>query len=935
MKFITISFAQNILDAALKYACDRCIMIFPTRVSANLARLAYEPNWHFEDITFTTMEDIKSALLTSELPQLEDEKRLLALYQVLSNEDREYFHLPSYNDVVAWGNNFFQFLQEYSDAGRDVNELAQLIDKSELYLRQWQEQHISRIAQILQRYHELIQELGFDDRIFHPPLEQLSIPYQNYRIILVNQFYYSQLEKDLLGCLEQNQNEVWLLYHNLDVDESNWPKTDFDPAKCYQNLSEKPKISVYRCDNEEQHALWLLATLDPEEHTTIIDNQFWQKDYSGWFSPSLLSPPRQIPIKRSCWYKFLAFLNELVQSQTHTPGFVPLSILIKHLQDQRFPALLLDEWDAERQDKLLRELFRLSDKEVLYLDLDCEAQFNRLVDPKSSYEFLPRIAQKLFAMVNEILNLKSTKGLAQLFAELLEPQKLCSADELSKTDILPQIWTAMANFCAVEELGIVKDWEAIFSPCGAGIFSLWLDFVKSTALHYQAQEPSSASCEVSNLLDARNRRFEHLAFLQMEEGLLPQAPLAVWLLNESQRATLGLITYETIRAWERYYFFRLVFCARRVDLFCYRNSAKGIEPSSLVGELKELVATDLSEPPTMKIPFQNVFQSWQDLHMHPLLQRIKAAGFFQLPADSSFWTIPADPQRDFGTEHIIKQSSYELSLLINNPFAWYVSVKSGLKPRKAELTENISPSLFGSLMHAYFAEILGEVPSKHASPQSLAPLFENDEALRLALQQIIQSQEFYYKIPKNYNEEFLSAIISACLADSLQEFYHRFLRLRLANQSFTLLPERRYMSEEELDYKKLCETEYEGQSYQVYIRGRADLRIETPSTRIILDFKTGSAHEEQLMFYEWFYYLINDPSLQGRISSYFWQILDMHIDSEHTVNDAKRAKYLATIVDSLNTCLASGYKIAEKSQYKRILQPITRSDIYLEGASHD
>lgn len=258
-----------------------------------------------------------------------------------------------------------------------------------------------------------------------------------------------------------------------------------------------------------------------------------------------------------------------------------------------------------------------------------------------------------------------------------------------------------------------------------------------------------------------------------------------------------------------------------------------------------------------------------------------------------------------------------------------------LNPRKAELAESISPSLFGTLMHYYFNEVLGEESHRYESAQALGELFSDNDKLRTTLQQIIQSRDFYYKIPKNYNQDFLLAIISECLADSLQQFYRRFFLHRLGAGGFILIPESRYMSEEEREYKELCQISHKEQIYRVLIRGKADLRIQAPTWKIILDFKTGSAQVNQLIFYEYFYYLIENPELEAQLSSYFWQILDMRIDSQHKVTDKKREQYISEINKGLLDCLEQGYSIAEKAQYRGILQEITRSDLYLAGGKND
>lgn len=930
MKFINIDFEHDILDAALEHINARCIMVFPTRASANLARLRFEPRWRLEQIIWTTMEDFKTSIMSSELPLLQDEKRLLTLHQNLTGAEREYFHLTDYNDVVDWGQHFFQFLQDYSEAGRDIKELSALQDAPDMYLRHWQEVHLGHIVNILDRYQERIKAMGFTDLIFSGAVDAVQIPYRGYRIVLVNQYYYSKFEQELLLSCEQSQNEVWLLHHGAQADEKSWQTPNFDPAELYAQLSQKPQIKIYQCENEEQHALLLLAHKDQLAPSgTIIDNSFWQQAYSAWFPQDFIKTRQQIAITHSLWYGFMSFLDKLVQSQQATPGFVPLGIVIRQLRDYRYPALLQEDWDIAKQDALQRELFSLSENEVLYLDLNPLAQFGPSADSK--YPLLTLLCTRLFAWVQDILNLKNIKELIQLCTDPLSPDQFCSPDELDKTDILPQIWTALANFSAVENLGLVQDWAAIFPAVGAALFRLWLDYVKPVRLRYQLYDNAPGAWEISNLLDFRNRRGDSLVILQMVEGVLPQSPGPVWLLNEAQRARIGLLNYEIIRAWERYYFFRMVFTARQVSIYSYQNAEMSIEPSSFIGELRQICPEQIQETKAELIPFGHVFKVWHKMQIDPLQKRIGGAGIFGKSPSEDFFRLPAQPLQDFDESGQIKQTSYELSLMINNPFAWYIRALRKLKPRKAELPESVSPSLFGTLMHYYFNEVLGEEPHRYEDVEALRGLFSDGDRLRITLQQIIQSRDFYYKIPKNYNQDFLLAIISECLADSLQQFYSRFFLYRLRRGSFTLIPERRFMSNIEQEYKELCRLAHEEQIFKVMIRGKADLRIETPTGKMILDFKTGAAHVNQLIFYEYFYYLIEDPGMETELSSYFWQILNMRIDSEHTVTQGKREQYISDISQSLQECITEGYGLAQKAAHKGILQEITRSDLYLTG----
>ncbi|MCB5271197.1 MAG: PD-(D/E)XK nuclease family protein [Candidatus Cloacimonetes bacterium] len=934
MKFINIDLSEDILDAALDTVNERCIMIFPTRASANLARLRFEPRWRFEQIIWTAMEDFKASIMSSELPRLEDEKRLLTLYQVLTQDECEYFHLTCYDDVVDWGNNFFQFMQDYTEAGQDVNKLAALQDAPDMYLRYWQEVHIGHISAILERYRQRISDMGFTDTIFSGGISGLQIPYRNYRIVSVNQYYYSKFEQELLLGCEQSQNEVWLLYHGGQADERNWQTPRFDPAELYKQLSRKPDINIYQCENEEQHALLLLAQREQlAPNGTIIDNSFWQKAYSAWFPQDFVKAKQQLPITQSLWYGFMSFLDELVQSQQITPGFVPLSLVIQQFRDQRYPALFEEDWDAVKQDALLRELFSLSENEVLYLDMNPLKQFS--MDSRKKYPLLAPLCTKLFALVKSILSLKDIADLVQLCTDELAPDKFCSPEEIGKTDILAQIWTALANFSAVEHLNVVQDWSVIFPSVGSALFRLWLDYVKPARLRYQLHASTQSSWEISNLLDFRNRQQDNLVILQMVEGILPQSPGPVWLLNEAQRARLGMLNYEIIRAWERYYFYRMVFTARQVSIYSYQNAEKSIEPSSFIGELRQICPDDIQESKAGTIPFGHVFKLWQDMQIDPLQQKIGSSGIFCTSSTGDFFRLPAEPRQDFGESGQIKQNSYALSLMINNPFAWYIRALRRLNPRKAELPESISPALFGTLMHSYFNVVLGEEPQHYKSVKDLGQLFSNANNLRAALQKVIHDDEFHYKIPKNYNQDFLLVIISECLVDSLQQFYRRFFLHELSSGSFTLIPEAREMTEEERTYKELCTVCHEEQIYKVMIHGKVDLRIETPTRKIILDFKTGAAHVNQLIFYEYFYYLILNPELEGELDSFFWQILEMSIDTKNSATQKKREQYIADINQGLVDCFEQGYGIAKKSEYKGILQEITRSDLYLAGGSND
>nr|MDK2850384.1 hypothetical protein [Candidatus Cloacimonadota bacterium] len=916
MQIINLSFDQDLQARALEEITEHTILVFPTRISAQKARLDYEKHWHFEELIFCSIENFKDILLSVETPFLEEEKRLLTLYQVLTPQQKEYFHITDYSLMVEWGQHFFQFMQEFCEAGFDVLKFKDILLDTQLNLKEWQEKHIAHLFEITVNYHRRLQDLGFTDRIFEYESPQTDLPYQGYRIIFVNQYYYSKLETNLINSCA-HANEIIIIYHGATSDIENWPTTQFDLQHSFDNLPSKPVVKIYESSAEDQHAMACAARIPCMKPGVIIDPTFHNQPYSGFFD--VVDVQRPLPITQSAYFAYLAFLRELLESQLNHPGYIPLRLIIRRLRDPQIAQTINPAWQREDQFKLMQQLFELSGNGILYLDLEPEDQFGE--QPK--YLVTMDLCCKLFALVKKILKIRSIEDLIQLFSDELDPQNIGNHQELTKTNLLPRVFTALANFAAIEKLGVVNDWEKIFVEPGIGIFGLWLDFLKSQGLRYEAPL-SNSTWEISNLLDARNRCFDYPVFLQMEEGIMPKSPDAIWLLNETQRRHLGMISYDDIRDWERYYFFRLVLCAKEVTIFCYQNQEKNINVSSFVGELSHLYAEEAQLFTYEKIAKIANSQLFANYAMDSNLKKYRSQ---KLTAD--FFCLPVEPQKDFGKNHEISQTSYDLKMLCENPFAWYISSLREIKPKIVELEETISPPLFGNLMHKFFNEILGKKPSHHKDLSKIRSIFEDHSTLTHKLQEIINRPEYNYKIPKNHNAKYLKTIISPRLADSLQEFYKRFLSWYLKDSEFTLIPEEEYMTYKEEHYQILTIVKHDNVEYTVKIRGKADLRIETPSIRIIVDFKTGRATEDQLIFYEYFYYLISDMQLKERLRSYIWQILDMSIDPCSKKVPASRDGYPQKIANALQSCLENGYMIAQKSQGKLTLQSISRSDLWI------
>ncbi|HNQ43143.1 MAG TPA: PD-(D/E)XK nuclease family protein, partial [Candidatus Cloacimonadota bacterium] len=665
--------------------------------------------------------------------------------------------------------------------------------------------------------------------------------------------------------------------------------------------------------------------------SAIVDANFHQKSYQAFFDPARFSIPCSLDITATRYYSFILVLHKLVQAVNSTAGYIPLRLIIQNFLDAGLLSVLCPQWDDTAHACFKEELFKLSADEVLYLDIQPQNQLARM-------PYTLDMIEKLRALITEISGINTIAGLLSLLAreQPLAPERICTPEELEYTDIRPKLWEAAANFSTAETLGIVQNWSVIFPPAelAEGILRLWLDFIKPIRLSRMLLNPVQPAWEIINLLDSRNRKYVTLAFFNMVENVLPSSPSPVWLLNESQRGLIGLKTYKDIRGWERYYFFRLLLCAQEVQIYTHRNLDKNIEPSSFIGELLEICA-QLGHPiPSEKVHYSlpELFRVWRNAPESDSGLNLTTSNIccHERTLSPEFFILPPDPTRDFPASHEIVCNSYSLYMFTKNPFAWYIQNLRKLTPLKAELIETISPTLFGNIMHEYFARILRPHAGIHQDLNALAEVFQDTPFLRKSLEDTLASPAFNCKIPKNYNAEFLSSIISACLVDTLGAFYSGFILKRLKGQRFRLIPEEKRSTIEELTPKQLTTAERDGATYRLSIKGRADLRIETEKHKLIIDFKTGGASVEQLIFYEWFYYLIDAPDSADELESLFWLIFDKTRGKEFT-DSKKRAKYYDVIHNSLIQCLEKGYQQGIRAEDRKWLKEITRADLQTVG----
>lgn len=929
MKVISIPIYEDLQNYALNSIYGSSVLVFPTRAAAEHARHIYMERNGLQDSIFLSMEDFKDCLILPDNPVLMDEKRLLSLYLVMGVELREFFHLLSYADVIEWGNRFFSFFEELAEEGIDPATLEEKKDAGDFYMQMWQETYLEKILQIRRDYLSYISALGFTDKIFYTRADSLVMPWENKHIIFVNQHYYSDIEKLICSKLEENGNAVTVLYHGLKVTEGdgNWKAEKFNLGETLEALANKPSIHIVECDNEDQMALSFLAMQTGDNGNSggvIIDSSFYSKSYSAYFNTERFRFPSAIPMSGTSLYQMLNGIHQGVMAVSKTGGYLPMALLNKLLSATWFMAYFIPGITQQQIKSVWQEVNVLMQNDFLYVD-------EHAIDSESG-SCLRIIVSGFMKLIQSFAQVKNISQLCGLIDApgALELNRLISAQEAEYTDIKSCFWERIANFAAIDKMEIVPAWTEVFDidGCGAGLLELLLSFIKSATLSYQRTDKASKQWEISNLLDSRNRTFSKVAFFQLIEGLLPGNPSPVWLFNETQRMKLGLKSYSDIREWERYYFLRLVLGTKEVLCYTYKNVERDISPSSFLSELMQyegLLEINITKP---IIKMQDIYgqlaANYADTWMQDAETNLDC--HVQPVPDKAFFILPANPDKDIHDSGVLRASASGILQFIRNPFLWYLEYKSNISDYAYEAEETISPKLFGNIMHAYFAGILGAEAGKHNGLDRLERLFGDADTLQTELGKILNSQQFRYQIPKNYNADFLTEIIAAKLAESLNQFFSKWLKQNLQNCSFTLIPEEEKMTGQERRYRVLGTVNVSDKEYGVALHGKADLRIETETEAMIIDFKTGNRDVRQLIIYEWVYYLLDGIVPEDRLKSIFWNILDTK-EMRDNISPDKREKLKIEILETFVDCLQNGYGQGRKGADRQRLLHISRADL--------
>ena len=942
--FTYIPFTKNLIRAVLdETPPDNTVFVFPSEKSIRVALREFQKKWNFSLTRFITMEDFKERLFRSANPLLKEEKRTLAFYQSLNQQDKDFFNVHSYFQSIDFAQNFFALWEEFNEElVEEKNDLSK-IENVETRIHDWQIDNLHRLLQIRSRYSQFITSKNFDDIIFSYQSQNINLDalagFQNY--VFVNQFYYTGLEKKIISILLEKNLSVKIYYQlpNYLVDENSLDVEYFN----FGNLgnSRLQNINVIETQNDFSSLAQLFNLHDKENNAEIIDASSLTP-FDNFLNMEKFQTNESGFIRNTFLYGFFNTIFDLLDNSVFDPirkkWLLPIGQVMNAFLNNDFYVAIFNRTKSENeisQENVFDEISTLLDLEFKYVDSGFEL-FKHVRAPKFQL-----VVKELFSMLNRFQRMKTIPDMLDLIDSSNDVQikSLLSKEQQECSNIEEIFYQALFDFKTLDDINIVDNWETLFAgennsakPVQAiGILKLFLDYLKPKRFRWNYDLGATIRTTFGNLLDSRNIQYDKIVVLNVIENQLPHASQTPFLFTDNQRKLLGLKTYEDIKLREKYYFSRLLLNSQTATIFTQKNVETNTEPSSFLEEIKLYRSVE-----------NLTYTSVGDLQYKTLYEKLlKPDSDFLLNSDiksPDFYRIPLNKKTDFPTNNIAA-SFYGLNHLLQNPFSFYIRHIAGLNEKLKEAKEEFSKPLVGNIVH----DVLNNMWDLFEE-QSAAPMFGYnfgdinkqliDQSLKFVLD---KAGKLYFQIPHNFSFIYFKEIIAPLIKESILFFFDFLKNSDLQGHNLKVIPEKEYAGTEERRHKSLVPAEENNLQLNVNIRGRADLRIENTDSHdhVIVDYKTGHMDREQLVFYELFYYLLDASVAPDKITSYFFHIFDKEIKSladlyrKGASKESMIEQYKGAVLEAINLLSERGFAMPEKRTFMNKLEDISRKDLYL------
>ena len=767
--------------------------------------------WNFFNAqpTLLTFNELKEQIFYTDKVILKEAKRILAFYTSIPKDIKEELGIKSYYDVIDFANDFFDYYREIK-----INK----VDKIE-NIQNWQEKYFLHFEKIKESFDKLLEKYNY---IPSDWIEDLQYYKKDFfgrfnKIIFVDIVEFEKVYRDIIVDLgEEKEVEIALQMEKGSFDEENLKfKETILPETSPSN------IFIYQSKDELEESMSLIYLLKEkakkgEFYSPAPENSEFFNLFPFYFGKS-----QAVTMNDT---KLYAFLN------------VQLNLLL-NMEERLGETYNLLEFEKAFENRAFKEYYSLIEEDIRlikkissnfyqYISLDIlhsnEVQY--LISEDIGFT---KKLEKIFKDFSSILKLKSVDELYNYFKNEISLDKFIQKEY---GDVFEKFFEIFGIMKENENMSIHKNFKSYFDGnLGIALLKLTIQYMKDIAVTSNEKvdserviikniESALYANETKHLFRDQGRFSKTNFFIDITSDLMPGNIKDNLIFTEKQRKELNLTTKEEKREIKKYRFFQMIFTNRNSVIFTKKNEDKGIDISPFIDELCIKYDLKINSTP---------------IELNKSIEILKKSIPSSVIGNLEFKKGEFSKEESDFKDNRLNIGAYDYDNLVKCPLKFYFQKLAQLIPEKDSEVDYLNKQFLGTMVHKILENIVRDIWKDVLSKG----IYEIDrEVIVEAINREIKNNRSKILVQMDI---YLQEILIPLLSENIEIFFKK-LASKYRNINI-----RRFQGEKNAGKN----TPFIQDKIDVYLRGKADLVIESDMGNEIIDYKTGGAQEAQLDYY--------------------------------------------------------------------------------------
>ena len=768
--------------------------------------------WNFfnEQPTLLTFNELKEKIFYADKKiVLKEAKRILAFYTSIPKELKEELGIKSYYDVIDIANSFFEYYKLIN-----LNKIEKIEN-----INSWQEKYILHFEKIKESFDNLLKKYNYIPSDWLEDLKYYNGEFfDNFqKIIFIDIIEYEKIYKEIIENLAKIKDvEICLQMEKESFDEENLKlKTAILPK------ISPSQIYIYQSKDELEESISLIYLLKEkakkgEFYSPAPENNSFFNLFPHYFGKS-----QAMTMNDTKLYIFLNVVLDLLLSMEERLGEVyKLQELEKAFENRAFKEYYsLTEEDIKSIKKISSNFYQYISLDILHSD-----EVLYLIDEEQG--FIKKM-EKIFKDFNSILNLSSVDELYDYFKNEIQLEKFIQKEY---GDVFEKFFEIFGIMKENENMSIHRSFKSYFDGnLGIALLKLTIQYMKDIAVTSNEKvdserviikniESALYANESKNLFKDKAKFTKTNFFIDITSDLMPGSVKDNLIFTEKQRKVLNFTTLEEKREIKKYRFYQMIFTNKNAVIFTKKNEEKGVDISPFVDELCIKYSLQINSVP---------------IELNKSIEILKESIPSEIIGNIEFNNQNFSKEDEDFKDGKLSIGAYDYENLIKCPLKFYFQKLAQLIPEKELQIEYLNRQMFGTMVHKILENLVKDIWKEvlnrgiyQVEKEKIADTIKREIKNNRA--KILVQLDIYF-------QEILIPLIT----DNIENFFKKL------SQQYKNIGIKRFQGEKDAGKN----TPFLKDRIDVYLRGKADLVIESETGNEIIDYKTGGSQKNQLDYY--------------------------------------------------------------------------------------